>query len=274
MPKSPVSKVTRVSNPIGSVNPKLNSKSDNGSKQAKDRSDAHARLENVQFRLAGLCDRFRCSAIVFDIAYQLFTTSERFRFFALNAPLGPIAVACLLEASRRGLEGLAFDDPSICTGFDKKVLGKIHRKLTTKINKQTEADDTFEACMTLHGPREPTEVLYVKRYARTLHLPQRTVRLATLITQTMHSETVSNPTSVAACAILFAAAVEGEKEDSLELSAFSNTSMMQLRIGFDRLRHLEGDGREKLLDGVEALYEVDRLAASIKLHALKSLGFA
>ncbi|KAG8983174.1 hypothetical protein FRB93_007356 [Tulasnella sp. JGI-2019a] len=153
---------------LGAVNPKRNNKGDKSSKQAKDRSDA--RLEIAQSRLVGLCDRFRCSALVFNVTCQLFRTSEKFKFFPFSAPLIPIAVACLLKAPRRGLQGLAFGDLSTGTGVDKKTLGKAHRKLTTEIDKQTRTDDGCEACTTLHSPPEPIKVLYVKRYTRALGL--------------------------------------------------------------------------------------------------------
>ncbi|KAG9027692.1 hypothetical protein FRB95_007463 [Tulasnella sp. JGI-2019a] len=150
MPKSPVSKASRVSSSTRSVNLKHNNKG--YSKKPSDHSARSRALSSL-----------RCDHVVFEIAYPLFTTSEKYKPFALNALLVPIAVACSLQAYQPGPQALvAFNVFKTHARVYNKTPGTAHQKPTTKIDKQTEADSTFEASTTFHDPREPIEVLYVQ----------------------------------------------------------------------------------------------------------------
>ncbi|KAG9020573.1 transcription initiation factor IIB [Tulasnella sp. JGI-2019a] len=213
-----------------------------------------------------MCELVACSPTVSEIALELFVTSEKERVFGLNAPIDPITAACVLQASRRAIEPVSFEELSSATGVEKHKIGRCHRDLMRHFQRQIAVDDTFNASHTIQGPSEPLELRFIRQYARMLGFSARVTTLATGIGQVAHTETVRAPSDVAASTVLFVAAVAGENKAVDDVSTISGTSTKQLRLGFKKLRSVEGLVHEGFVDAVVSIFGIDRQAACKMLY--------
>ncbi|KAG9022032.1 hypothetical protein FRB95_000959, partial [Tulasnella sp. JGI-2019a] len=187
------------------------------------------------------------------------------KVFGLNTPLDPIVTAYVLQVSRRSLEPSSFEELSSVTGANKHKTGQCHKDLVCYFMK-TATDGAFNASQPVLGPSEPLQLRFIRRYSRSLGLSGHATALATRLSQVAHTEKVTTPSVVAASTMLFATAVAGENEAIEDVGIVSSTSPRQLRLGFEKLRSMEGLVHEGFVDAVMPIYGIDRQAACKKLY--------